>query len=71
MGADPLDPINTGWEPNQYEVDVLRILNGEDVKGWTWGAAFSFCCESLKAMGLAKGMYEISDKGKKYLKDLP
>lgn len=47
--------------------EVLRILNGEDVPGWTWGAAMGVCCEFLKEMGYAKGNYEISDAGKAYL----
>lgn len=56
--------------PIDMEVEVLRILNGEDVPGWTWGAAMSVCCENLKSMGLAKGMYEISEKGRKYLEGI-
>lgn len=52
------------------EIEVLRILNGEDVRGWCWGAAMSVCCENLKKMGYAKGSYEISLKGKKFLEAL-
>jgi hypothetical protein len=55
------------WEPNDLETEVLRILNGEDVPGWTWGAAMSVCCQTLKGMGLATGMYEITQKGRDYL----
>jgi hypothetical protein len=54
--------------PIEQEVEVLRILNGESVPGWTAGAAINACCENLKSMGLAKGMYEITDKGKEYLR---
>ena len=57
-------------KPIDMEIEVLRILNGEDVPGWSWGAAMSVCCESLKEMGYAKGMYEISEKGKNFLKTL-
>ncbi len=54
-----------------HEKEVLRILNGEDVPGWCWGAAMAVCCEWLKGHGYAKGMYEITDKGKEYLKNNP
>ncbi len=50
------------------EVEVLRILNGEDVPGWSWGAAMAACCEHLKQQGYASGMYEITEKGVDYLK---
>lgn len=56
-------------KPIEMEIEVLRILNGEDVPGWTWGAAMGVCCESLKSMGLARGCYEITDKGKDFLKN--
>ena len=49
------------------EIEVLRILNGEDVPGWCWGAAMSVCLQSLKSRGLAQGLYEISPKGKDFL----
>lgn len=68
MGRDTLNYLNV---PIDLEIEVLRILNGEDVPGWTWGAAMSVCCENLKSMGLAKGNYEITEKGKKYLLTLP
>ena len=68
MGRDTLEFAN---KPIEMEVEVLKILNGEDIPGWTWGAAMSVCCENLKSMGLAKGSYEISDKGKEYLKNNP
>ena len=55
-------------EPTKLEIEVLRILNGEDLPGWVWGAGMSACCEFLKEMGYAKGLYEISDKGKEFLK---
>lgn len=55
-------------KPNVLEVEVLRILNGEDIPGWTWGAAMAVCCENLKTMGLATGLYEITEKGKEYLR---
>lgn len=67
MGRDALEYMD---KPNDLELEVLRILNGEDVPGWTWGAAMSVCCENLKSMGFAKGMYEISDKGKEFLNEV-
>ena len=63
----PPDDVNTGFKPNVYELEVLRILNGEDIPGWTWGAAMAVCCESLLAMGLANLSYGITEKGKEYL----
>jgi len=47
----------------QHEIDVLNILAGEDVPGWTWGAAMSACCSYLKDRGLAQGLYEITPLG--------
>lgn len=55
--------------PNDLELEVLRILNGEDVPGWTWGAAMGVCCENLKSMGFATGSYDISEKGRKFLEN--
>lgn len=55
---------------NKHDVEVLRILNGEDVPGWRWGAAMSVCCEHLKGLGYAKGSYDITDKGKAFLENL-
>lgn len=57
-------------KPIDMEIEVLRILNGEDVPGWTYGAAMNLCCENLKVMGLAQGMYEISPKGREFLASL-
>jgi hypothetical protein len=53
--------------PCELEVEVLRILNGEDVPGWTWGAAMAACCESLVGMGLANNGYSITEKGREFL----
>lgn len=54
----------------EYDEEVLRILNGEDVPGWSWGAAMGECCEWLKRHGYAKGNYEITEKGRDYLKEI-
>lgn len=69
MSSHPMQPddVNTGFSPNTYEIEVLRILDGEDVPGWTWGAAMAVCCESLVAMGLAHNGYGITEKGREYL----
>jgi len=56
--------------PGRMDIEVLRILNGEDIPGWRWGAAMSTCAESLKGMGYATGTYHISSKGKEFLKEL-
>ena len=55
---------------NKYDVEVLRILNGEDIPGWRWSAAMTVCCEFLKSCGYAKGSYEITDRGKAALENL-
>lgn len=49
------------------EVEVLRILSGEEVPGWTWGAAMAECLSSLKGRGYAAGLYHITPKGRQYL----
>ena len=55
----------------KLDYEVLQILNGVDVPGWTRGAAMAMCAEWLKANGYAKGLYEITDKGRMYLLDKP
>ena len=55
----------------QMDIEVLRILNGEDVPGWKWGAAMSECCQHLKGLGYARGSYEITDAGKQLLESQP
>lgn len=52
------------------EIEVLRILNGEDIPGWSWGAAMAVCCETLRGLGYAKGCYEITQAGKDLLKEI-
>lgn len=52
------------------EIEVLRILNGEDVPGWCAGAAMWECARSLRSYGYAAGTYHITQKGKDLLKEL-
>lgn len=52
---------------NQWELEVLRILNGEDVPGWEAGAAMWACCGYLKSKGYAEGHYTITTKGRALL----
>lgn len=55
----------------EYEVDVLRECNGEQVPGLTWGAAMSVALEALEGEGLiarAGGVYSITAKGRERLK---
>jgi len=54
----------------EYDIQVLRELNGEKVEGLCWGAAMSVTCSYLKKLGFAQGTYEITEKGKNYLKEL-
>lgn len=57
-------------EPTPMEIEVLRILNGEDVPGWSAGAAMWACAASLVGMGLAEGTYRITQAGKDFLSTL-
>lgn len=50
-----------------YERDILRHLNGEDVAGLCWGAAMSEAIEYLHETGFASpsgGRYTITDEGR-------
>jgi hypothetical protein len=69
MGEQNL--VSPDPEMTSYELDTLRVLNGENVPGWIPGAAANVCCAWLKGRGYAQGMYEISPKGKAYLAALP
>lgn len=51
------------------DIEVLRILNGEDVEGWVPGAAMNVCAEYLRKLGYASFGYEITDKGRAFLKE--
>lgn len=51
------------------DIEVLRILNGEDVPGWVPGAAMNVCAEYLRKLGYADWGYEITDKGRAFLKE--
>ena len=51
-----------------YDVQILRELNGETVEGLRWGAAMANSCEFLRNIGYAEGNYRISKKGKEFLK---
>jgi len=56
------------------EWEVLRIVGGEDVPGWTWGAAMASCLESLKGRGLVElslGGYQLTEGGRRYLRNAP
>jgi hypothetical protein len=54
-------------EMTHYELDTLRILNGEHIKGWVGGAAANVCLSWLKGRGYAEGLYQITQKGRDYL----
>jgi hypothetical protein len=54
-------------EMTPYELDTLRILNGEVVRGYVAGAAANVCAAWLKGRGYAEGHYAISHKGREYL----
>lgn len=46
------------------------MLNGEEVEGMVWGAAMAVSASFLKKIGFASGFYDITDKGRDYLKSL-
>lgn len=61
----------------EYDVKILRELNGEPQEGLAWGAAMGVCIEDLYGSGyVAREMrdgtltYFLSDKGKAYLDGL-
>lgn len=60
-----------GWTPDPdmapYELDTLRVMNGENVAGWVGGAAANVCASWLKGRGYAEGHYSITQKGRDYL----
>ncbi len=54
-----------------YEIDCLRILNGDSPKMQIIaGAALWSTCETLRNMGYVVDSFRITDKGKQYLADL-
>lgn len=59
---------------NQYELLILRYLNGESVDNlsWSWGAAMGAAVEFLREFGYIKGFFNIiiTNKGKEYLKNV-
>lgn len=54
-------------EMTHYELDTLRVMNGENVPGWVSGAAANVCASWLKSRGYVEGHYSISPKGRAYL----
>jgi len=57
-------------ELTPYDLDTLRVMNGETVPGWVGGAAANVCARWLKARGYAEGYYTITQKGRDYLAGL-
>lgn len=51
-----------------FQVEVLRVLAGEEVPGFVWGAAVTEAAESLKEAGLAAGRYHITAEGRATLR---
>lgn len=52
------------------DIEVLRICNGEDIPGWTGGAAMNVCCSFLKNRGYLNFDWSINDKGRALLEAL-
>lgn len=57
----------TGAKMTDYDLDVLRVLNGEDVPGMVAGAAMWTAAAWLVGRGYAQGSYQITQKGRDYL----
>lgn len=55
----------------EYELQILRVMAGEEVSGVSAGAAMWSAAAWLKGRGYAVGHYEISQKGREYLANLP
>lgn len=53
-----------------FELDVLRVMNGEEMPDMVGGAAMWSACAWLKGRGYAEGHYSISQKGREYLEAL-
>lgn len=50
----------------EYEMNLLRHCNGEEISGLSWGAAMSVALEYLESDGLIEsrsGSYKITQKG--------
>ena len=56
-------------EPSEYEIKILRELNGEGDQGLRWGAAMGAAIEFLADDGLVTrgGDIKITQRGKDYL----
>lgn len=59
----------------EFELNLLRSMNGEDVPGLAWGAAMSEALGSLRGGGYVRqefterGVeYKITDKGREAIK---
>lgn len=55
--------------PNSYEIEVLKMLNGE--RTWEWGSWVGACLEFLGEAGLCSRVppYTITKKGEKALEE--
>jgi hypothetical protein len=53
----------------EFEFDVMRVLNGEAVDGFVWGAAANEACSSLKSRGLVTPIpYSLTADGRDALR---
>lgn len=61
---------SNAFELSVTDISVLRVLNGEDVPGFGWGAYVTPVATWLKECGYVAGTYYITQKGKDYLAEL-
>jgi hypothetical protein len=54
----------------EYDIKILRVLNGEEVEGVIGGAAIWAATSYLRSRGLAAGTYHITEKGREYLRGI-
>lgn len=61
---------------DDYIIRTLRVAAGQEVPGYTWGAATTIALEELMGRGLVRRIirddaiiYEATEEGVQYLKD--
>ena len=62
--------MEKSFTPNEYEIEVLRMLNGE--RELPWGSWVGACIEFLSEAGYVtkRPPYSITERGRAFLKTL-
>ena len=53
-----------------FDLDILRTIDGREVEGIVTGAAMWEAAKCLKSKGLVKGFYRLSEDGRRRLRQL-